>query len=64
MRFVLRSDTGFLAARHTGDGPPIHTVADARDAQVFVDYATAVHRARALHQLGWPSLRIIETLIV
>lgn len=60
---MLRSDGGFLAASHAVDGPPIRTVPDPRDAVGFVDYTTAIHRARALIELGWRNLRIIETLI-
>lgn len=62
-RFVLRSDGGFLAASHEVEGPPIRTVPDPRQAFGFSDYTSAVRRARALVEIGWRNLRIVETLI-
>lgn len=63
-RFVLRADNGYLAATHTVEGPPIRAVADVSEAFGFVDFITAARRARALTELGWRNLRIVETLLL
>lgn len=60
---MLRSDGGFLAASHRDNGPAIFTVTDPTEAVGFVDYTTAINRARTLIDLGWRNIRIIETLI-
>lgn len=59
-RFLLRADRGFLAASHSSDGPPIRVIPTSDGATKFVDLITAVRRARALTELGWRNLRVVE----
>lgn len=57
--YTIRAENGFLAANHTGDGPPIRVIASPENATRFVDVTTAGRRAAALQQLGWRDLRIV-----
>ena len=57
--YTIRAEGGFLAARHTTDGPPIVTTPSPENATRFIDITTASRRAAALQQLGWRDLRVI-----
>lgn len=57
--YTIRAEGGFLAARHTTDGPPIVTTPSPENATRFIDITTAGRRAAALQQLGWRNLRVV-----
>jgi hypothetical protein len=65
-RFVLRCDgyrgsvRVFLGPNHDPTGQPIRLVSSPEAAFHFVELLTAVRRGRALLQLGWRDLRVIE----
>lgn len=59
-RYLLRAEKGYLCASHSIEGPPIVVSPTPANATRFVDFVTAVRRARALHELGWRHLRIVE----
>lgn len=59
-RFFLRAERGFLAASHLIEGPPISIVPTPEGATAFVDFVAAARRARALAELGWRNLRVVE----
>lgn len=58
-RFTIRADGGFLAACGGIGGSPVALVADPRDAVHFVDYDTAITRARLMLEVGWINLRVV-----
>lgn len=58
-RYVIRTESGFLAACTGIGGIPVEEVLDPFAAVRFADLDTAGQRARALLKLGWSNLRIV-----
>lgn len=58
-RYVIRTESGFLAACTGIGGVPVEEVTDPFAAVRFADLDTAALRARALLKLGWHNLRIV-----
>ena len=58
-RYVIRTESGFLAACTGIGGVPVEEVPDPFSAVRFADLDTASQRARALLKLGWSDLRIV-----
>lgn len=58
-RYVIRTESGFLAACTGIGGVPVEEVSDPFTAVRFADLDTAGLRARVLLKLGWTNLRIV-----
>ena len=50
----------YLAPNHDPNGQPLRLVSSPEDAWQFIELLTAVRRGRALRELGWHNLRVVE----
>jgi hypothetical protein len=53
----------YLAPNYDPVGQPVRLVASPEHAFHFVELFTAVRRGRALLELGWRDLRVIEVIL-